>query len=158
MLPNEYKHKMPHDDDSLILLVDDNISNLKVLGAVLSSRGYRVALASNGEECLEFVEKQLPDLIFLDIMMPGLNGFDVCKRLKSNPKAKSIPVIFISALANSQHITKAFESGGIDYLVKPFDKNDLLARTKVHLGIKKEMDTLRTTVIDLEEKIKQMQD
>lgn len=147
---------MPHNQNALILLVDDNNNNLKVLGAVLSSRSYRIALASNGEECMDFVDKQVPDLIFLDIMMPGQNGFEVCKRLKDNPKTKHVPIVFISALANPQHITKAFESGGVDYLVKPFDKEDLLARAKVHLRIKNEMSELKQTIATLKQEIEQL--
>jgi two-component system sensor histidine kinase/response regulator len=147
---------MPENSEFLILLVDDNASNLKVLGSVLSSRGYRIALAANGDECLAFVEQQIPDLIFLDIMMPGMNGFEVCEKLKSNSDTKNIPVIFISALANPQHIQKAFESGGIDYVTKPFNKDDLLARAKVHLGIKQDMDSLRQKIMELEEKVRQL--
>ncbi len=147
---------MPDITDSLILLVDDNTSNLKVLGSILSGKGFRVALASNGDECFSFLEKQLPDLIFLDIMMPGLNGFEVCKLLKSNPKTKNIPVIFISALTNPQYIVKAFEAGGIDYITKPFDKDTLLVRAAVHLEIKNELDTMRQNIIELQEKIKHL--
>lgn len=144
---------MPDNSELLILLVDDNASNLKVLGTVLSSKGYRIALAANGDECLSFVDKQIPDLIFMDIMMPGMNGFETCEKLKSNPDSQNIPIIFISALANPQHIKKAFESGGVDYLTKPFNKDDLLARTRVHISIKTELDDLRQRISELEEKL-----
>ncbi len=148
---------MPDTKDSLIQIVDDNANNLKVLGALLSSRGYRVALSASGEECLDFVAKQLPDLIFLDIMMPGLNGFEVSERLKQNPETADIPVIFISALSNPQQVSKAFESGAVDYIVKPFNKDDVLARAQIHLKLKKEKEILKSRIHELEARIKELE-
>ncbi len=127
---------MENAHDLLILIVDDNSNNLQVLGNMLSARGFKIALASNGQEALDFVEKQLPDLIFLDIMMPDINGFEVCKRLKSNEKFKDIPVLFISALSNPANKIKGFEAGGVDYISKPFSMAEVIARAKVHLNLK----------------------
>lgn len=148
---------MDNITDSLVLIVDDNPNNLKVLGALLSNQGYKVALAANGEECFGFLKKQLPDLIFLDIMMPGMNGFDVCVELKKDPRTAEIPVIFISALSNPQQIAKAFESGGSDYVIKPFNKDDVMARTKVHLEIKREREMLQQKVRELEARIAELE-
>ena len=148
---------MVEQKDTLILIVDDNPNNLKVLGAMLSSRGHKVALAANGEECLSFIDKQLPDLVFLDIMMPGLNGFEVCEKLKNDSRTSEIPVIFISALSNPQQIARAFESGGSDYITKPINRSDILARAKVHLDIKKEHEKLRNQIAEMELKINELE-
>jgi len=147
---------MTDNSNTLILIVDDNANNLKVLGSILSLRGFKIALASNGEECLEFTAKQIPDLIFLDIMMPGINGFDVCKKLKSEERTSIIPIIFVSALSNPQQINKAFESGGADYITKPFYKDEVLSRAKVHIEIKHEKQALMKRIMDLEAKIEQL--
>lgn len=145
---------MIDNTDTLVLIVDDNVNNLRVLGSMLSSRGFKIALAANGQECFDFLEKQLPDLIFLDIMMPGINGFDVCKKIKQDEGKLMIPVIFVSALSNAQQINKAFESGGSDYITKPFNKDEILARAKVHVIAKKEKETLLKKIETLEAELK----
>jgi len=127
---------MSNANDSLILIVDDNANNLQVLGNILSTKGFKIALASNGQEALDFVEKQIPDLIFLDIMMPDMNGFEVCEKLKKNEKAKDIPIIFLSALSNPTNKVKAFEVGGVDYITKPFNMSEVIARANAHLKLK----------------------
>nr|NQU92706.1 response regulator [Bacteroidota bacterium] len=127
---------MNSNSDSLILIVDDNANNLQVLGNILSAKGYKVALATNGQEALDFVGKQLPDLIFLDIMMPDMNGFEVCTELKSKTRSKYIPVIFVSALSNPANKVKAFDIGGVDYITKPFNMAEIIARTNVHIQLK----------------------
>jgi len=123
-------------NDSLILIVDDNANNLQVLGNILSARGFKIALATNGQEAIDFVEKQVPDLIFLDIMMPDMNGFEVCEKMKEKDKAKDIPIIFVSALSNPTNKVKAFEVGGVDYVTKPFNMSEIIARANVHLKLK----------------------
>ncbi len=143
---------MVPNDDMLILIVDDNANNLKVLGSILSLHKYKIALATNGDECLTLMTKQIPDLIFLDIMMPGINGFEVCQTIKSNKSTAHVPVIFVSALSSPNQVSKAFESGGVDYITKPFNKDEILARAKVHLQIKKERDALLEKIESLESK------
>lgn len=145
---------MIENKDSLILIVDDNVNNLKVLGTILSSRGFKIGLAAGGQECFDFIEKQSPDLIFLDIMMPEINGFDVGLRLKDDEKTSSIPIIFVSALSNPQQIIKAFESGGSDYVTKPFNKDEIVARALVHLNYKKEKELLKKQIEHLEAELK----
>lgn len=127
---------MTEGNNSLILIVDDNVNNQQVLGNILSLKGFKIALASNGQEALDFIEKQIPDLIFLDIMMPDMNGFEVCERMKQEEKFKLIPVIFVSALSNPANKVKAFETGGVDYITKPFNMGEIVSRAKVHLNLK----------------------
>lgn len=124
------------EDNLLILITDDNARNLQVLGKMIKNEGYNVAAVTSGEEALDFVDKRLPDLILLDIMMPGIDGYEVCERLKENETTKEIPVIFISALDQQENKLKGFEMGGIDFVTKPFQEQEVLARIKTHLELK----------------------
>ncbi len=116
-----------------ILIVDDTPMNLKVLGDMLMSAGYAVRFAPNGELALRAAELEPPDLVLLDINMPGLNGYEVCERLKANETLRDIPVIFISALHETAEKVKAFDVGGVDYVTKPFHTQEVLARVKTQL-------------------------
>lgn len=122
--------------EQLILIVDDNPQNLQFLGKLLATSGYSLCIAQNGLEALEFVKTKLPDLILLDVMMPKMNGYDVCKRLKSQQSFKHIPVIFLTARTEPDDIVKGFEVGGVDYVTKPFNSVELLARVKTHVELK----------------------
>lgn len=119
-----------------ILIVDDVPANLKVLGQILKGEGYLVRPVPNGALALQVAERTEPDLILLDIMMPDLNGFEVCKRLKENSKLCDIPIIFISALNDTQDIVKALRGGGVDYISKPFQAEEVIARVKTHLQLR----------------------
>jgi PAS domain S-box-containing protein len=118
-----------------ILIVDDTPENLSVLRKLLTDKGYQVRPALNGEVALKAVQSQTPDLILLDIMMPGMDGYEVCKVLKSAEETSDIPVIFISALTEVEGILKAFQSGGVDYITKPFRPEEVLARVQTHLAL-----------------------
>ncbi|MDS3859517.1 response regulator [Thermosynechococcaceae cyanobacterium BACA0444] len=118
-----------------ILVVDDTQENLEVLSALLELEGYEVRMAINGEMALMGVEAEPPDLILLDIMMPDLDGYEVCQRLKSHPKTKALPIIFISALDDVFDKVKAFQAGAVDYISKPFQAEEVLARVKNQLTI-----------------------
>ena len=119
----------------LILIVDDNPTNLDVISEALSSAGYKVAIATSGERAIQQVERRPPDLILLDVMMPGINGFETCKRLKSNTKTCDIPIIFMTALADPDHIVKGFDLGAVDYITKPFQEQEVLVRVRTHLQL-----------------------
>lgn len=119
-----------------ILIVDDEPANLQVLSDTLNSAGYIIQPAINGKTALEVVEEELPDLILLDINMPGMNGFDVCEALKSDPKTNAIPVIFISAFNDVESKVEGFAKGGVDYITKPFQYEEVLARVRTHLQIR----------------------
>jgi len=126
-----------------IMVVDDTPANLKLLQKMLHSKGYRVLAFLDGEKALNAAAKCPPDLIFLDIKMPGMNGFEVCERLKADAALKDIPVIFISALAETADKVKAFAAGGVDYVTKPFQFEEVNARLETHLRLRRQQIELR---------------
>jgi signal transduction histidine kinase len=136
--------------NDIVLVVDDNPKNLQLISTVLSS-SYQLLLANNGEKALRIAEAKLPDLILLDIMMPGENGYEVCKKLKISDKTKDIPVIFITAKAEEEDIVMAYEVGGVDYITKPFKSKEVLARIKTQLELKNAQDKLQMQNDELKE-------
>lgn len=120
-----------------ILVVDDLLENLHLLGDVLQAAGYKVRLANSGKLALRAAENQAPDLIMLDITMPEMDGFEVCRRLKEHPDLQHIPVIFISALTETLDKVRAFNAGGVDYVTKPFEPKEVLSRVKAHCGLRR---------------------
>lgn len=131
-----------------ILIVDDIPANLKVLGGILKDEGYKIRPVLNGEIALQVARMEKPDLILLDIMMPGIDGYEVCNRVKSDPELSDVPVIFISALNDTNDLVRAFKSGGVDYITKPFQAAEVLARVNTHLQIcrqNKELKELNAT-------------
>lgn len=119
----------------LLLLVDDTVNNLKVLSDCLTSNGYEVRCATSGELALQALEFILPELILLDIRMPGMDGFETCRRIKDNPRIQGIPVIFISAMQEMDERVRAFEVGGVDFVTKPFQEREVLARVSAHVSL-----------------------
>jgi class 3 adenylate cyclase/CheY-like chemotaxis protein len=117
-----------------ILVVDDMPINVKILSYILKANNFEVLVAQNGEKALTIAESQEPHLILLDIMMPGMDGFETCRRLKAQPRTKDIPVIFITALTEKEAKVKGFEVGAVDYITKPFQREEVLARVRVHLS------------------------
>jgi len=122
-------------NQSSILIVDDNVKNLQVLGGFLQIEGCMVEFALDGVSALKWLEKRKFDLILLDIMMPGMDGYEVCSIIKKNPAIKDIPLIFITAKTDSESIVKGFEAGAVDYITKPFIKSELIVRVKTQLSI-----------------------
>lgn len=120
----------------LILIVDDNPENIKVLGNLLKNNDYEVGASLDGNKAFEFIKNEVPDLILLDVMMPGMNGFEVCEELKANVETRHIPIIFLTAKTSTEDIVKGFNVGGVDYVSKPFNSEELLARVKTHIEIK----------------------
>ncbi len=125
-----------------ILLVDDNTRNLQVLGKLLRDENYKIEFAVNGQSALEWLKMEQFDLVLLDLNMPGMNGFEVCKKIRSNKKTKEIPIIFLSAESERESILKGFEVGAQDYLTKPFDSRELLARVKTQIDLKSKTEKL----------------
>jgi signal transduction histidine kinase len=119
----------------LILIVDDQSTNLEIICETLSAAGLEVAIATSGERALQQIDRERPDLILLDIMMPGMDGFATCRRLKANPVTCDIPVMFMTALADTESKVKALELGAVDYVTKPFQVQEVLARVKTHLQL-----------------------
>ncbi|MEO0758472.1 MAG: response regulator [Cyanobacteria bacterium J06648_16] len=127
-----------------ILIVDDNPTNLEVLSEALIHEGFQVAVAIDGESALEQVVYHRPELILLDVMMPGIDGFETCRRLKSNPDTVDIPIIFMTALADTENKVSGLSLGAVDYITKPFQHEEVLARVRVHLQLQNLAQTLKT--------------
>jgi putative two-component system response regulator len=139
-------------DDCLILLVDDTKSNVDVLVNALKDT-YKLGVRLNGEDALRFAREHLPDLILLDIVMPGTDGFDVCHSLKADAGTRDIPIIFITAMDDLTHKTKGFDIGAVDYITKPFDITEVKARVKTHLTLKLAGEALKNQNAILEEMV-----
>ncbi len=139
MSDNEVKSEIKYK----VLIVDDKLENLQVLEKNLSRREVDVSSATSGRQAFELVETDLPDLILLDISMPEMNGYEVCKKLKENPDTKDIPIIFITARALPEDIIKGFEAGAVDYVTKPFYSSELISRVFTHLELKRSRDIIK---------------
>lgn len=143
--------------DFLIMLVDDSQQNLELILEILENHGYGTLVATSGSQALEQLEKIIPDLILLDLMMPDINGFEVCQRLKQSDRCKEIPVIFVTASHNADHILEAFEQGAEDYIMKPYKYAEVLARVKTHLHLHRVKDELEQALMDKEILIKRLE-
>ncbi|HJZ45961.1 MAG TPA: response regulator [Roseiflexaceae bacterium] len=125
-----------------ILIVDDTPANLNVLSAILGKRGYRVRPAINGALALKAAQKAAPDLILLDVQMPGMDGYEVCRQLKGDEQTRHIPVVFISALDDVLDKVEAFQVGGVDYITKPFQIEEVLARVENQLALHQQREAI----------------
>ncbi len=125
-----------------ILIVDDNSNNLEVLSETLMRAGFQISVAIDGESALEQIEYHQPGLILLDVMMPGIDGYQTCERIKSNPNAFDIPIIFMTALSDTEHKVRGFALGAVDYITKPFQREEVLARVRVQLQLRNLTRTL----------------
>jgi len=140
-----------------ILVVDDNPTNLKVLLEYLEEFGFELVVARDGESAIKRAQYAHPDIILLDVVMPGLDGFETCLRLKAHEATKDIPVIFMTALASPDNRIKGFEVGGLDYIIKPFQHEEVFARVTTHLRIRKLQQQLESQNALLQEKNEQLQ-
>ncbi|MES9875474.1 MAG: response regulator [Candidatus Sedimenticola sp. PURPLELP] len=129
-----------------ILVVDDTAANLKLVSEMLSSQGYKVRPANSGELALTTISVKQPDLVLLDVRMPGMDGYEVCSRLRSDPATSDLPIIFLSALDEAEGRSKGFEVGGSDFITKPVVQDELFARVRIQL----ELQRLRKRVAELE--------
>ncbi|HHC24989.1 MAG TPA: hybrid sensor histidine kinase/response regulator, partial [Desulfobacterales bacterium] len=134
-----------------ILIVDDASKNIQVVANILKQEGYQMAFARNGKTALSRAETMPFDLILLDIMMPEMDGYEACERLKKNPETKDIPVIFLTAKTDKESVLKGFGLGAVDYVTKPFNAAELLARVKTHLELKLAKEDLRNSRDQLQE-------
>jgi signal transduction histidine kinase len=142
--------------EGVILVVDDDPDNLGVLFDYLNSVGFKVLLVQNSENALIQAEIRQPDLVLLDILMPGMDGFETCRRLKENDKTKTIPVIFMTALSDTTNKVKGFKMGAVDYITKPFQQEEVLARVNAHLTIRKLQQQLEAKNTLLEKQVEQL--
>jgi PleD family two-component response regulator len=134
---------MSDDTRAGILIVDDTPANLTVLSRILSNEGYRVRPAISGDLALRAAQKVPPDLVLLDIQMPGMDGYEVCRRLKADELTHDVPVIFISALEDALDKVRAFQVGGCDYITKPFQIEEVLARVENQLALLRQQAAMR---------------
>ena len=140
-----------------ILIVDDDLESLHYLIAVLKKNNYEVRAVRNGEQALATIEKKLPCLILLDINIPGLSGYDICKRLKDREETRAIPILFISGLLDTDAKQKGFSSGGVDYIIKPFCEEEVLSRVNVHLQNKSLIQNLQDKNIELQKTVNMLE-
>ncbi|NEQ76574.1 MAG: hybrid sensor histidine kinase/response regulator [Okeania sp. SIO2C9] len=148
---------MPNPTQPFILIVDDNPTNLSVLSKALKAAGYKVRMAVDGEDALAQVQRHHPDMILLDIDMPKMDGFETCSRLQANQATKGIPVIFMTALTDTENKVKGLSLGAVDYITKPFEEAEVLARVKVHWRLKRLTDTLEQQVSERTQALQQVQ-
>jgi adenylate cyclase len=136
-------------DETTILVVDDQAQNVRLLDAVLSPRGYRVVSAESGEEALDLLREEQPHLVLLDVVMPGMDGYEVCRRIRANSDTAFLPVVMITA-SDTQQKVRGIEAGADDFITKPFDQAELLARVKSLVRVKRYQDTIRGQADELE--------
>ena len=146
---------LSHENTHNILVVDDMVDNLRVLSNTLSEQGYKVRCAKNGTTALKVAKKIIPNLILLDIKMPDLNGYQVCQKLKADPQTQDIPVIFLSALDEVLDKVQAFEVGGVDYITKPFQVEEVLVRAKNQIALQAAKAEIYKLNQELEQKVKE---
>ena len=142
-------------DKPIILIVDDEEANLQLIGKILQNLDVDITLASSGKEALQLLESLVPDLIILDIIMPSMSGFDVCRKIKSRKPTSEVPIIFLSAKVDSEDIIKGFDIGARDYITKPFIKEELVARVEAQLNIITNEKKIKNLNNNLEEKVKE---
>ncbi len=147
--------KQPASPPEEILVVDDTPASLRLLTELLSGHGYRVRPAEDGGLALKSVAAKSPDLILLDVSMPGMDGYEVCRRLKAEEKSSRIPVIFISAFGDTRQKVVGFEAGGLDYITKPFEAEEVLARVRTHLRLRQAEEALRNAHDTLELRVQE---
>ena len=143
---------MKSGKDIRILIVDDVSENIQVAMNILKEESYTFSFATDGQEALNLISSQAFDLILLDIMMPKVNGFDVCRAIKEMEHAKSIPVIFLTAKSDADSINEGFEVGGVDYIIKPFHANELLARVRTHIELALSREAIKKRADEIEVK------
>jgi len=151
MNQEKYKTCQAREDPNKVLMVDDNPTNLQVLQATLEGRNYRLLAARDGASALAVTAKVAPDLILLDIMMPEMDGYEVCRRLKADPATFEIPIIFLSALTQTEDKVKGLELGAVDYITKPFQPEEVIARVNTHLTLRCLQQQLSIANADLTE-------
>lgn len=143
---SKFQHNTP-----TVLIVDDNLNNVKIIAITLRPLNYKIVIATNGKSAIEMVERTKPDIVLLDIMMPVMDGYETCKIIKSKKENENIPIIFLTGLSEKDSIVKGFDAGGVDYITKPFNKDELISRVKTHLELKYTQDELLKTTKHLSE-------
>ncbi len=139
-----------------ILVIDDISQNIQVLGGILQHQGYAVSYAMSGRQALSLIASESFDLILLDVMMPEMDGYEVCRRLKQMPDVRKVPIIFLTAKTEQEDIVKGFDLGAVDYITKPFNKPELLVRVRNHLALRHSQEFIEAQNLDLNKKNRQL--
>jgi signal transduction histidine kinase len=139
---NNLKARQMNLNNPSVLIVDDMPKNIQLLGSILKNESLEIEFATSGKEALDWLDSRSFDLVLLDIMMPEMDGFEVCKRIKEKPETADVAVIFITAKTDIQSMVLGFEAGAVDYLTKPFNKNELIARVRTHLTLQRQKKML----------------
>jgi len=138
-------------DTGCLLVIDDQEANIQVVGAVLGKLGFEILPATSGSEALKRLSVRRPDLILLDLLMPDMDGFELCRRIRENPDWAGIPIIFVSSADDKDLIVRALECGGVDYVTKPFNHAELISRVRTHVALKAARDELKQLAEDKDE-------
>ena len=139
----------------LVVVVDDNPTNLDTLLDALSDERLDLAVATDGRSAIDLIEREQPDLVLLDVLLPDINGFEVCRRLKANPQTADVQIVFMTSLSNREHRLQGLHAGAVDYISKPFDSEELLARIRPHIAVRRMTRALREKNARLEEEVRQ---
>lgn len=139
-----------------ILVVDDNTANIDVMLTFLEMEGYDISIATSGKMALHVTKHDLPDLILLDVMMPDMDGFETCRELKKDPKTAAIPIIFVTAKKETTDIVQGFQSGGVDYISKPYRQEEVLSRVNTHLQLRHLMETQKQLINELNQALNEV--
>ena len=142
-----------HNAESTVLIVDDNKANLSLLMDQLLVQGFQLMVAESGESALERVRFRIPDIILLDVRMPGIDGFETCRRLKTDSAVADVPVIFLTSLTDMDDKIQGFQAGGVDYITKPLDLAEVLLRVRTHLSLRRLQSDLAQSNADLEDRV-----
>ena len=143
-------------EKSTIMIVDDQPENVKLLIAYLKKSGFRISVAQSGEEAIQRVKRVMPDLVLLDVKLPGIDGFETCRRLKQDEATRDIPVIFVTISMEMVDKLAGFQAGGVDYIIKPFHHEEILARVNAHLTIRRLQQQLQTQNVRLQKNNEQL--
>lgn len=135
--------------DATVLLVDDQPNNIKVLLSFLEDRKMDIRIADSGDKALQMLERFHPDLILLDVMMPGIDGFETCRKIQQNERTRDIPVIFMTALSSIEDKIRGFDAGAVDYIVKPFQQAEVLARIQTHILLRQKTLALEKALAEI---------
>jgi CheY-like chemotaxis protein len=154
---NKEENQESIDNKPLILLVDDVPQNIQILHQILDMGEYSFAIATSGKDTLQMVKKKLPDLILLDIMLGDIDGFEVCEQLKKDPETAAVPIIFLTAKVGVEDKVKGFKLGAVDYITKPFEDAEVVARVHTHIQLKKSIDIIQEYNQQLKESFGEMQ-
>jgi len=149
--PNENRSSRPGEVMARILVADDQPANIQVVGNMLGKLGYDIIPASDGPTALKRLALRVPDLILLDVLMPGMDGVEVCRHVRANPEWADIPIIFLSAADDKELVVRALEAGGMDYVTKPFNHAEMVTRVRTHLALKAARDRLKQLAEDKDE-------